>query len=67
MFKNDLIRVNKEIDFMASRKPSGRKNRLMKKMKQNSSVPAWVIVRTNRKVRRNPKQRQWRRSDVEVG
>ncbi len=52
---------------MASRKPSGRKNRLMKKMKQNSSVPAWVIVRTNRKVRRNPKQRQWRRSDVEVG
>ncbi|MFQ5920512.1 MAG: 50S ribosomal protein L39e [Nitrososphaerales archaeon] len=52
---------------MPSRKPTGRKNRLYKKIKQNSSVPAWVIVRTNRKLRRNPKQRQWRRTDVEVG
>ncbi len=52
---------------MPSIKSTARKNRLMKKIKQNSAVPAWVIVRTNRKVRRNPKQRQWRRSDVEVG
>lgn len=52
---------------MAARKHTGRKNRLMKKIRQNSSVPAWVIVRTNRKVRRNPKQREWRRTDVEVG
>ncbi|MEM2855667.1 MAG: 50S ribosomal protein L39e [Candidatus Nitrosocaldaceae archaeon] len=51
---------------MAAIKSSSKKNRLMKKMKQNTSVPAWVIVRTNRKVRRNPKIRQWRRSDVEV-
>ena len=52
---------------MAARKHSGRKNRLMKKTKQNSSLPAWVIVRTSRKVRRNPKMRDWRRTDVEVG
>lgn len=52
---------------MAARKHTGRKNRLMKKIRQNSPVPAWVIVRTNRKVRRNPKQREWRRTDVEVG
>ncbi|MFQ5940765.1 MAG: 50S ribosomal protein L39e [Nitrososphaerales archaeon] len=52
---------------MAARKHTGRKNRLIKKMKQNTSVPAWVIVRTGRRVRRNPKQREWRRTDVNVG
>ncbi len=52
---------------MASRKPTGRKNRLMKKVRQNSSVPAWVIVRTHRRVRRNPRQRAWRKTDVNVG
>jgi large subunit ribosomal protein L39e len=52
---------------MAARKHTGRKNRLMKKLKQNSPVPAWVIVRSNRQIRRNPKQRQWRRTDVNVG
>lgn len=52
---------------MGARKHTGRKNRLIKKMKQNSSTPAWVIVRTSRRVRRNPKQREWRRTDVNVG
>jgi len=52
---------------MGARKPSAKKNRLIKKVKQNSPVPAWIIMRTNRKVRRNPKQRQWRRTDVNVG
>ena len=52
---------------MAARKPTGRKNRLIKRMKQNAATPAWVIVRTNRRVRRNPKQREWRRTDVNVG
>lgn len=55
------------LSAMAARKPSGRKNRLMKKTKQNSPTPAWIIVRTNRRVRRNPKQREWRRTDVNVG
>ena len=52
---------------MGARKYSARKKRLLKKMKQNSPVPAWVIVRTNRRVRRNPKLRNWRQSDTEVG
>lgn len=52
---------------MAARKSTARKIRLMKKLKQSSAVPAWVIVRTKRKVRTNPKKRQWRRTDVRVG
>jgi len=52
---------------MGARKSSAKKNRLIKKVKQNSPVPAWIIIRTNRRVRRNPKQRQWRRTDVNVG
>jgi large subunit ribosomal protein L39e len=52
---------------MAARKSTPRKIRLMKKVKQNSSVPAWVIVRTKRKVRNNPKRRQWRKTDVGIG
>lgn len=52
---------------MGSRKTKPRKNRLMKKTKQNSAVPLWVILKTNRRVRRNPQQRHWRRSSVDVG
>ncbi|HXG14358.1 MAG TPA: 50S ribosomal protein L39e [Candidatus Nitrosotenuis sp.] len=52
---------------MAARKPSGRKIRLLKKRKQNSAVPAWIILKTKRQVRSNPKRRQWRQTDVEVG
>lgn len=52
---------------MGARKYSGKKHRLIKKIKQNSPVPAWIIIRTNRQVRRNPKQRLWRRTDVNVG
>jgi large subunit ribosomal protein L39e len=53
--------------FMAAHKSTPRKVRLMKKLKQNSSVPAWVIIKTKRSVRTNPKRRQWRRTDVGVG
>ena len=52
---------------MATRKSSARKIRLNKKTKQASAVPAWVILKTKRTVRTNPKARQWRRTDVEVG
>ncbi|MEM2160376.1 MAG: 50S ribosomal protein L39e [Candidatus Nitrosotenuis sp.] len=52
---------------MAARKHSGRKIRLQKKMKQNSAVPAWIILKTKRQVRSNPKRRAWRQTDVEVG
>ena len=52
---------------MAARKTSARKIRLIKKTKQASAVPAWVILKTKRTVRTNPKARAWRRTDVEVG
>jgi large subunit ribosomal protein L39e len=52
---------------MAARKPSGRKIRLIKKIKQASPVPAWIVLRTKRRVRTNPKRRAWRTTDVEVG
>lgn len=53
--------------YMAARKNTSRKKRLMKRTKQNRPVPTWVVIRTNRKVRTNPKRRLWRRSDVNVG
>ncbi|MDE1727295.1 MAG: 50S ribosomal protein L39e [Thaumarchaeota archaeon] len=52
---------------MAARKSTPRKIRLMSKIKQNAAVPAWIIVKTKRKVRTNPKRRQWRKTDVRVG
>ena len=52
---------------MAARKRSGRKIRLLKKTKETSPVPAWIILRTNKSLRTNPKRRAWRSTDVEVG
>jgi|TARA_B100001079_G_scaffold65968_1_gene56170 large subunit ribosomal protein L39e len=52
---------------MAARKSTGRKIRLIKKQKQASVVPAWIILRTGKAVRTNPKRRAWRSTDVEVG
>ncbi|HEY4673182.1 MAG: 50S ribosomal protein L39e [Thaumarchaeota archaeon] len=49
-----------------SKKTSGVKIRLEKQRKQNSSVPTWVIVRTNRQVRTHPKRRAWRRTKLKV-
>jgi large subunit ribosomal protein L39e len=53
--------------YMAARKNTSRKKRLMKRTRQNRPVPTWVVIRTNRKIRTNPKRRLWRRSDVNVG
>ena len=44
-----------------------RKIRLLKKTRQASPVPAWIILKTKRSVRTNPKRRAWRSTDVEVG
>ena len=62
-----LKRAYHACDFMAARKHSGRKIRLLKKQKQTSPVPAWIILKTKRAVRTNPKRRAWRQTDVEVG
>lgn len=45
---------------MSRNKTLGEKKRLVKYLKSNSAPPAWITVKTNRKVTRNPKQRAWR-------
>ena len=52
---------------MSRNKPSGLKIRLISKLKENSAVPTWVIVKTKRKVRTHPQRRNWRRSKLKVG
>ncbi len=47
------------------KKSKGKKKRLAKLEKQNSRVPAWVMLKTDMNVVRNPKRRNWRRSDTD--
>jgi len=49
---------------MARNKPEALKKRLLAKVKENSRVPAWVMIRTNRRVTTNPKRRTWRRNKL---
>ncbi|MDA4112699.1 MAG: 50S ribosomal protein L39e [Thaumarchaeota archaeon] len=49
---------------MGSVKDKSKKNRLTKARKQASPVPTWVVIKTNRTVRFNPKQRDWRRQKL---
>ena len=51
---------------MGRTKDTSKKNRLVKAQKQNRSVPTWVIIRTNRTVRSNPKHRNWRRQKLRL-
>ncbi|HID73884.1 MAG TPA: 50S ribosomal protein L39e [Thermoplasmata archaeon] len=49
---------------MARNKPCGRKNRLLRRMRSNRRVPAWVVMRTNRRFMDHPKRRNWRRTKL---
>lgn len=51
---------------MARVKDTGKKNRLRKATKRGRSVPTWVIVRTNRHVRSNPKNKNWRQRKLKI-
>ena len=52
---------------MARVKPTAKKLRLAKASKMSSSVPTWVIARTDGKVRNNPKQRRkWRTMKIKA-
>ncbi|HIP65363.1 MAG TPA: 50S ribosomal protein L39e [Pyrodictium sp.] len=51
---------------MARNKPLARKLRLAKAYKQNSPVPLWVILRTNRRFTTHPKRRHWRRVTLKI-
>ena len=46
---------------MAHFKPLGKNLRLAKALKQNRTVPIWVILKTGRRFRDHPKRRHWRR------
>ena len=48
-----------------SKKTKAKKKRLAKLERQNSRVPAWVMLKTDMEVSRNPKRRQWRRSNTD--
>jgi len=52
---------------MAARKRSGRKIRLLKKIKDTKQDLSWIILRSHKSVRTNPKRTAWRSTDVEVG
>jgi large subunit ribosomal protein L39e len=51
---------------MTKVKDAAKKNRLQKATRQAKSVPTWVIVRTNRHVRTNPKRRNWRQRKLGI-
>lgn len=52
---------------MARVKPPAKKLRLAKAGKQKEPVPTWVIVRTDGKVRTNPKRRRtWRTRKIKA-
>ncbi|AOW81193.1 MAG: 50S ribosomal protein L39e [Halobacteriota archaeon] len=48
-----------------SKKTKAKKKRLAKLDRQNSRVPAWVIMKTDQETQRNPQRRHWRRSDTD--
>ena len=47
------------------KKSKAKKKRLAKLDRQNSRVPAWVMLKTDMDVQRNPKRRNWRRNDTD--
>ncbi len=49
-----------------SRSTKGYKVRLAKACEQNRRVPAWVMMRTKRKVSTHPRRRNWRKSTLKV-
>ncbi|MEM0492732.1 MAG: 50S ribosomal protein L39e [Candidatus Thermoplasmatota archaeon] len=52
---------------MSSHKTLGKKMRLYKALNSNRRVPAWIIIRTNRRFLRHPKLRNWRRNKLKIG
>jgi large subunit ribosomal protein L39e len=47
------------------KKSKAKKKRLAKLERQNSRLPAWVMLKTDMEVQRNPKRRHWRQSDTD--
>jgi large subunit ribosomal protein L39e len=51
---------------MAKNRPHGKKKRLLRRVKGNRRVPAWVMQRTSRRFLRHPKRRSWRRNKLKM-
>ena len=49
---------------MSSNKDEETKKLLTRANRKNKRVPVWVMIKTNRRVSQNPKQRHWRRGDL---
>ena len=47
------------------KKSKAKKKRRAKLERQNSRVPAWVIMQTDRDTMQNYKRRNWRRNDTD--
>ena len=47
------------------KKSKAKKKRLAKLDRQNSRMPTWVMMKTDRDVTRNHKRRNWRRGDTD--
>lgn len=47
------------------KKSKSKKKRLAKLESQNTRVPSWVMMKTDREVMQNPKRRNWRRGDTD--
>jgi large subunit ribosomal protein L39e len=60
-----ILYVAGEPQGTMSKKSKAKKKRLAKLERQNSRVPAWVMMKTDMEVTRNPKRRQWRRNDTD--
>lgn len=55
----------RELVHMANRRKSlARKTRLIRAVKSNRRVPAWVMQRTERRVTRHPKRHSWKRGHL---
>jgi large subunit ribosomal protein L39e len=63
--KNRTISGDAERPGTMGKKSKAKKKRLGKLENQNSRIPAWVMLKTDRDVQRNPKRRHWRRSDTD--
>lgn len=48
------------------KKTVGVKRRLARFLKANRRPPLWVIIKTNRRFTRSPKQRNWRHKKLKV-
>ena len=51
---------------MSRNKHVARKYRILHKVIQNRRVPAWVVMRTDRKFQTHPHRRNWRRNKLKI-